>query len=446
MSVLDKLPEEILKEYNTSHQVYALASSPEAKIKLGMGEEKEVVGKAPESVLKAEALSEDEFRDFEVYTAQINPAFMINPQTWMLGATRAMLGLKLDKITATPSISRFYYKLWDILTSLPVIPKEFVCGKPSCMVSATLGEDPGGFTQALIHYRRRFFPDQFDKDKVLGVQSEAKEQTGNEKSFLELYGANTGKIKIYHSTKNGDITQPEVLYEFVKLFAEEPADLVTADICLDMSIKDKKERYVKFSRQLFSEILATLSIQKKGGNSIIKVFLDKSRLTADLIHLVRSHYEKVVMVKPVTSIITSEEVYLVGMGFKGVSAKTLKALQGVHEKWEASEAVTSILDEKEKEMAMNDTEKLYSQFYKWQEELYERGLFLLRERQKGEKEKEMAKQEIMKKICVNIFYAVDWCVEKDVYLKGQYYLLRSPDRRPYKKDHACFEILGKKEE
>lgn len=443
MSWLDKLPEEILKVYNTTNQSYVLLSNEDGKVKMSNEAMNEIKGGLPAILSEVDALSEDEFRDFEVYTAQINPAFMINPQTWMLGATRAMLGLKIDKITATSSISRFYYKLWDILTSFPVISKEFVCGKSACMVSATLGEDPGGFSQALIHYRRRFFPDQFDKDKVLGVQAEAREQSGYEKSFLELYGANTGKIKIYHSTKNGDLTKPDVLYEFVKLFEEEPADLVTADICLDMKIKEKKERYAVFAQQLFSEILATLSIQKKGGNCVVKVFLDRSRLTADLIHLLRVHYEKVVMVKPVTSLITSPEVYLLGMGFKGASAKMLKALQGVQEKWDRN--VTAIWDELPKDVR-EDTEKMYDQFYKWQEDMYERGLFVLRERQKGGKDKEKAKQELMKKICLNTFYAVDWCVEKDVFLKGQYYLLRSPDRRPYKEGHPCLEVLAKKEE
>lgn len=73
-----------------------------------------------------------------------------------------------------------------------------------------------------------------------------------------------------------------------------------------------------FNSKLFlGEIITALHIQAEGGKFILKIYDIGFEITRQLILLVAAHYEKVRIVKPITSRPGNSEKYLLCEGFRG---------------------------------------------------------------------------------------------------------------------------------
>lgn len=83
---------------------------------------------------------------------------------------------------------------------------------------------------------------------------------------------------------------------------------------------------------LASEILETLSTQKKSSVLVLKIFDIFSNPMAQLIHLLKFNYEKLVIIKPRTSLLTDDK-YVVCIGKKENSCKSL---EDVLSKWKCT--------------------------------------------------------------------------------------------------------------
>jgi hypothetical protein len=481
----DETPDKLLKNFTLEKRTFAFpkatAKSPikvelklESKLSQNANSGLGAINRSKSPWKEIAALKKDDYDQMLTFVSALDPALTINPASFDLMKIRKTLGIRLRRITAVPSLGRDYYKFWDILQHLPVVPKDFKCPDTGpCLVSAQVAEGPGGFAQALIHYRKRNFPKQYERNKIVamsltGKQAYSKEKTRplqgsksfTQKKFLQLYSANTGKVKIFRifdgKDGTGDLTTPDNLKAFAELFAKEKANLMTGDGSVFPPEHDPRgmEQERGNTHLIFSEVFTALAVQKVGGNAVIKFFDTDTHASADLLYLLWRHYENVALVKPVTSRPQSNERYAFCQKFQGADTALLADLMKVQTQWYQADPVagtkggayaSQILsrDSVPKDF-LNVVKASDTFFQKWREPVMAQGykLYMSLKGNSNKKKQDALKGSLIQRICRNILFAVDWCQANGVFLEKQYYLLRSPDRRPFRKDNPCYLALG----
>ena len=245
--------------------------------------------------------------------------------------------------TKKPEIlSRAFYKLWEILMLYDLIDldnKKFV--------SAHLAEGPGSFIQATMYYRDMF--SKYSKDDkyyavTLHQEDEKNHVPALEKNFVDYYSKETPQRFILHKTypkqvaggdkkkDNGDLTNPKT----IKLFGgdmKEKADLITADGGFEWTNENLQEQ--EAFRLIFGQIVAGILNQKKGGHFVIKFFETFTITSVKFMSILRQCYNKVDIVKPLTSRLSNSEKYLVCMDFKydnnkEITTKLTEMLKIIH--------------------------------------------------------------------------------------------------------------------
>ena len=98
------------------------------------------------------------------------------------------------------------------------------------------------------------------------------------------------------------------------------------------SIDFNKQEQLAY-RMIFCEIVSALSIQKKGGIFICKIFDIYTNITLQFIYLLGHFYEEVYITKPYTSRPANSEKYLVCKNFKGIEEDYLEKLFVLIKKW-----------------------------------------------------------------------------------------------------------------
>ena len=111
----------------------------------------------------------------------------------------------------------------------------------------------------------------------------------------------------------GDILKIEN-YKYCKELFMNSIDIITADGGIDVSNDfNKQEKLV--SKLLIAEIIYAVTMQKKGGFFILKIFDIFSKLTVDMLYLLSCLYNEVYITKPHTSRMANSEKYIVCKNF-----------------------------------------------------------------------------------------------------------------------------------
>lgn len=219
-------------------------------------------------------------------------------------------------------LSRGFYKLWEMLFMFDLININ-----QDNFVSAHLAEGPGSFIQATM-----FFRDKFSKksknDKYYAVTLHS-EDTRNyvpelETKFVEYYEKERPVRFMLHKTypkqvarslknkDNGDLTNPKT----IKLFGgqmKEKADFITADGGFNWENENTQEQ--EAFKLIFSQILAAVKTQKKGGTFVCKFFETYTKTSVKFIALLQQFYNKVYITKPLLSRPSNSEKYVVCLDF-----------------------------------------------------------------------------------------------------------------------------------
>ena len=219
-------------------------------------------------------------------------------------------------------LSRGFYKLWEMLFMFDLIDIN-----QDNFVSAHLAEGPGSFIQATM-----FFRDKFSKksknDKYYAVTLHS-EDTRNyvpelETKFVEYYEKERPVRFMLHKTypkqvarslknkDNGDLTNPKT----IKLFGgqmKEKADFITADGGFNWENENTQEQ--EAFKLIFSQILAAVKTQKKGGTFVCKFFETYTKTSVKFIALLQQFYNKVYITKPLLSRPSNSEKYVVCLDF-----------------------------------------------------------------------------------------------------------------------------------
>jgi 23S rRNA U2552 (ribose-2'-O)-methylase RlmE/FtsJ len=191
---------------------------------------------------------------------------------------------------------------------------------------ACLAEGPGGFIEAIINYRM-LKNNGYCLDNINGITlNKGKsplwdpliKKIGNKNINLRLgYGDlyNSKSIRTFCNNINGNI------------------HIITADGGFNYSNDYNNQEKLSY-RIIFNEVLTALTLQKRGGIFICKIFDIFHKFTVQLIYILYCLYDEIHIVKLQTSRVANSEKYLVAKGFKFINPYFLKKLYNISENWD----------------------------------------------------------------------------------------------------------------
>ena len=202
-------------------------------------------------------------------------------------------------------LSRSFYKLIEICNLLHIL-ENF---NNESIRTFHLAEGPGGFIEA-INFLRSNEADIYygmtlihKDDNIPGWKKSKLFLSKHKNVIIESGEDNTGNLlnvkNLWHcyNKYNGSI------------------DLITGDGGFDFSIDFNKQENLSI-KLIFCQICYALAMQKKGGIFILKIFDIFIEASVDLLYILSSLYEKVIIIKPVTSRAANSERYIVCKNYK----------------------------------------------------------------------------------------------------------------------------------
>jgi 23S rRNA U2552 (ribose-2'-O)-methylase RlmE/FtsJ len=240
----------------------------------------------------------------------------------------------LGKSKIPDILSRGFYKLWELFFMFDLIDVT-----KENFTSAHLAEGPGSFIQATIFFRDMYCKKGLSKnDKYYAITIHPEDTKGHvpelEKNFIEYYANEKPRRFFQHDTvnkaqsaqsggtrDNGDLMSPETLQNFyggANSTVKEKVDLITADGGFEWANENIQEQ--EYFKLLFSQIVFALNMQKKGGAFVVKFFETFTTTSFKFISILNALYDKVFMVKPLTSRPSNSEKYAVCIGFKYIES------------------------------------------------------------------------------------------------------------------------------
>lgn len=279
------------------------------------------------------------------------------------------------------AISRAYFKLWEILK---MFEKDMGLLDDKKIKIATIAEAPGGFAQALQHYRKKFAKQ--EDDEIYGISlKEGGEKTGHDidweldtKNFKIIFGDPNNK------EHDGNLINPEITTYYSNLFNNKKARIATADggfLLPDINENFKESYHIPL---FFAEMLTALSVLEKGGSFVFKIYDISIKPMFDILHILNNTFKDVNIIKPLTSRPANSEKYIVAIGFKGLSKKVKKKLyQILSELWENEKSnekqyVKSFIDIQYDDDFMKNIIELNNKYLRQQNNILEDTIALIR--------------------------------------------------------------------
>ena len=199
-------------------------------------------------------------------------------------------------------ISRAFFKFIEINKQFNLLN----CSQR--IYSFHLAEGPGGFIEAISKLRDN--PD----DIYYGITLlKNKEAPGWGFCNKLLYKYNNIYIE-YGKTKTGNILLADN-YKYCYDKYKSSMDIVTADGGFDFS-SDYNQQENNSRKLIFVEILYIISLQKKEGSSIIKIYDSFSQFTVEAIYFLTNFYKKCYISKLNTSRVANSEKYIICKEFR----------------------------------------------------------------------------------------------------------------------------------
>ena len=203
-------------------------------------------------------------------------------------------------------LSRAFYKLVEICNTFDLLEKY----NDKNIITFHLAEGPGGFIEATNYIRKN------EDDKYFAItliDEENDNIPGWKKSGL--FFRKNKHINIERGVEGrGDLYNPENYKHYKRVFKNK-VDFITADGGFDFSIDFNNQENMAI-RLIFTEVIYALSMQKKGGSFVIKLFDTFLKSSIDIIYLLCTMYNNISICKPYTSRIANSERYIICSDFK----------------------------------------------------------------------------------------------------------------------------------
>uniref|UniRef100_A0A6C0JKV0 Ribosomal RNA methyltransferase FtsJ domain-containing protein n=1 Tax=viral metagenome TaxID=1070528 RepID=A0A6C0JKV0_9ZZZZ len=236
-------------------------------------------------------------KDWDIFKKYTNPYEYIHTQ----------LSYKKKSISKHKPLSRSYFKMVEIINTFDLV----FDSRP--INSFHLAEGPGGFIEALVELRKcqhdkyvgMTILDELNDPSIPGWKKSETFLKQNKNVFIEKAADNTGNIL---SLDN---------YNFCRNKYGSTMDFITADGGFDFSLDFNKQE-INIAKLLFGQIAYAISMQKKGGCFVLKMFDTFMQHSIDLLYILSSFYDKVYIIKPHTSRYANSEKYIVCKGFTDI--------------------------------------------------------------------------------------------------------------------------------
>ena len=186
-------------------------------------------------------------------------------------------------------ITQSFYKMWEMLFYFDLAKK-----KSNDFSSIHISDGPNPFVQATLYFRDMYCENKKDSYYIL-----ASTETAQQKTFQNKYSNN---IK---SFKDVDDLCKEV---------KGRVDLITGDRGKEWNTENKQEQ--ESFDGIFEQILCAVRKQKQGGCFVCKFFETFTMTSIKLVAILSQLYDKVSVVKPLTSRGSNSEKYVVCVNFK----------------------------------------------------------------------------------------------------------------------------------
>lgn len=214
---------------------------------------------------------------------------------------------KNDSISLYSPISRSYFKLWEIFYNFNVF-EQF--NKNEKYIYAHLAEGPGGFMEATYNYRSKILSTQNLGDIFYGITLKPTNDYVPDWNKIKKVFNNSPNINIEY----GNLYNIDDVNNYLKIFKKKKAHFATADGGFDYST-DFNRQEVNSCKIIYSETVIALNVLRKGGSFVCKVFDLFSYSMIQIMYLLYSVFEKVIIYKPETSRPANSEKYIVCINF-----------------------------------------------------------------------------------------------------------------------------------
>ena len=217
-----------------------------------------------------------------------------------------------NSICKIKPISRAFFKLIEIYNTHHLLPST-----EREIRTFHLAEGPGGFIEATTYLRNN--PNDLYYGMTLLEEKNINVPGWNQVDFLLKKYPN---IKLLNGVNNkGDLYNENNLKYIINNFSNS-MDIITGDGGFDFSADFNKQENTAF-RLIFTQVIYALVMQKKGGHFVLKIFDIFEECTIDILYLLNTFYEKVIIMKPYTSRYANSEKYIICKNFKYESINDL---------------------------------------------------------------------------------------------------------------------------
>jgi 23S rRNA U2552 (ribose-2'-O)-methylase RlmE/FtsJ len=233
-------------------------------------------------------------QDWDVYKKYTNPYEYVH----------GIVPHKKKSISKYKPLSRSYFKMIELLHTFNI---QYDSNKINTF---HLAEGPGGFIEAIANLRKN------PNDRYIGITLLDDKNDPNIPGWRKTDNFLKHNPNVFIETgkdKTGDILSLQN-FEYCKEKYGSSMDLITADGGFDFSVDFNKQE-INIARLLFAQISYAITLQKKGGCFILKLFDCFMQHSIDSLVILSSFYERVYIVKPNTSRYANSEKYIVCKGF-----------------------------------------------------------------------------------------------------------------------------------
>lgn len=231
------------------------------------------------------------------------------------------------------NVTNAWLKCYEILASVQVeknllIMDYLLKNKKGKIKTFHNAELPGSFILATNHYLKSKHPNiEYDWYASSLIKNNINDKSTSStilKDTFQIYKRN--KNRWYFSwqfSENeeeiGDV-KDLIFQKNVKNYFKNSVDLYTSDLGFDVS-SDYNGQEKLHAHTNLGQIISGLLTLRKGGVMITKQYMFYETFTINLFYLLTFLFDKLLLKKPYTSRSGNSEIYLIGIGFRGISEK-----------------------------------------------------------------------------------------------------------------------------
>lgn len=214
-------------------------------------------------------------------------------------------------------LTQAWCKFYEIVSSFPLIPMNYICNNNKCFKSVHLCEAPGAFITSLNHWLKTNVPN-IKWDWLAMTLNPYYE--GNPASIMvddDRFIRHTLNHWCFGEDNTGNLMNLKNLNELIKV-AQPHCNifLITADGSIDCTDVPAEQESVLIHLH-FCETITALQLLATGGSFLLKIFTIFECNTICLIYLLSCCFSNVSVIKPATSKEGNSETYVVCTNFKG---------------------------------------------------------------------------------------------------------------------------------